>query len=102
MGIEIRATASGPDAAWVELEIKPGNKLKGFSHVELEINDGEKSLVAYARMRDERLASGSIVVRFMANRAYLEKVTLCVVEGPGTDVGYELRLKDFIELEKIR
>jgi hypothetical protein len=102
MGIQIRATAAGPDAAWVELEFKPEGRLKDFSHVELEINDGEKLLVAYAPLREVRLASGSIVVRFMANRAYLEKVTLCVVEGPGTDVGHELRLKDFIEVEKIR
>jgi hypothetical protein len=46
MGIQIRATAAGPDAAWVELEFKPEGRLKDFSHVELEINDGEKLLVA--------------------------------------------------------
>ena len=100
MGIQIRATAAGPDAAWVVLEFKPAGKLKDFSHVELEINDGEKLLVAYAPLREERLASGSIVVRFMANRTYLEKVTLCVVAG--LDAGYNLRVKEFVELEKIR
>ena len=100
MGIHIRATAAGPDAAWVELEFKPEGKLKDFSHVELEINDGEKLLVAYAPLQEKRLPTGSIVVRFMANRTYLEKVTLCVVAG--LDVGYNFRLKEFVELEKIR
>jgi len=100
MGIQIRATAAGPDAAWVQLEFKPTGKLKDFSHVELEINDGEKMLVAYASLWEERLASGSIVVRFMANRIYLERVNLCVVAG--IDAGYEIRLKEFVELERIR
>ena len=102
MGMEIRATPAGPDAAWVELEFKPEGKLKHFRHVEMEINEGDKSLVAYAALRETRSSSGSVVVRFMANRAYLEKMTLTVVVAEPTAIGHMVRLKDFVELEKIR
>jgi hypothetical protein len=102
MGMEIRAKPAGPDAVWVELEFKTEDKLKHFSHVELEIGEGDKLLVSYAALRETRSASGSVVVRFMANRAYLDKITLCVVAGSFADIGYNLRVKDFVELEKVR
>ena len=44
---------SGPEV-WVELELKAEGELKRFSHVELEINEGEKSLLAYARLQEAR------------------------------------------------
>src|SRR5262245_9091552 len=87
MGMQVRASAAGPDAAWVELEFKPEGKLKAFSHVEMEIFEGEKLLIAYAALQEKRSSSGSVVVRFMANRAFLEKVSFCVVAG--LDSGYE-------------
>ena len=31
MGLEIRATPAGPDAAWVEFEFKAEGKLKGYN-----------------------------------------------------------------------
>jgi hypothetical protein len=97
--MEVRTKANGPNEVWVELEFKTEGKLKDFSHVELEIRDGEKFLLGYAPLREKRSSSGSVVVSFMANRAYLDKVTLCVVVGSLADVGYELRLKDFVEQE---
>src|SRR6185369_12965747 len=84
MGIELRAKPSGSDAVWVELEFKAEGKLKGysrenFSRVELRIMEGEKLLVGYAALQERRSGSGSIVVSFMANRAYLDKIVLWVV-----------------------
>jgi hypothetical protein len=103
MGIEIRATPAGPDALWLELEFKPVGKLKSFSHVELEIREGEKSLISYAALSEKRSESGSVVVRFMAARAFLEKITLTVVTGfPSAYSGDEIRLKEFVDLEKLR
>jgi hypothetical protein len=103
MGIELRATAAGPDAAWLELEFKTEGRLKAYSHVELEIREGDKPLVAYAALAETKSQSGSVVVRLMANRAYLEKITLTVVTGfPSNYAGHELHLKDFIDLEKIK
>ena len=103
MGLEVRATASGPNAAWVELELKPEGKLKNFSHVELEIRDGEKMLIAYSAMGEKRTDKGKIVARLMVDRGYLEKVTLVVVTGLPMDYsGSEIHLKDFVELDKLR
>jgi len=103
MGIEVRATPAGPDALWLELEFKPEGKLKDFSHVELEIREGDKPLVAYAALSEKRSSSGSVVVRFMAARAFLGKITLSVVTGfPSAYNGNELRLKDLVDLEKLR
>ena len=102
MGLEIRATAAGPDAVWLELEFKTEGRLKDFNHVELEIREGEKLLVAYAALSEKRSNSGSVFVRFMANRAYLDKITLTVVTGfPSADFGNELRVKDFVDLDKL-
>jgi hypothetical protein len=99
MGLEIRAKGNG-EQVWLELEFKPEGKLKAFSHVELQISDGEKLLLGYARLQETRTSSGSVVVRFLADRAYVEKITFCIVAG--LDAGYELRVKDFIEPEKVR
>lgn len=101
MGLEIRARPAGPDAAWLELEFKPEGKLKHFSHVEIQINDGDKPLVAYAGLRERRTSSSSVVVMFMASRAYLEKITLELVMRDGDDLGYDLRVKEFVDLKKI-
>jgi hypothetical protein len=106
LGMEIRSKASGPNAVWVELEFKTEGELKRFnrennSRVELEIRDGEKLLVGYAALREERPSPGRVVVRFAADRAYLDKITLTVVVGSGQLSGgaYGLRLKDFVDLE---
>ncbi len=103
MGIEVRLTDSGPKDFWVELEFKPEGKLKDYSHVSLEIRDGDKLLVGYAALQEKRTDSGSVVVRFMADRAYLDKITLSIVAGfPTNMTGYELRVKDFVEPGKGR
>ena len=102
MGMEIRAKGNGPNEVWVELEFKTEGKFRHFSQVELAIGEGDKLLVGYAALRQKRSSSGSVVVRFMANRAYLEKITLTVVVGDFGDIGYDLRVKDFVDLGKVR
>ncbi len=103
LGLEIRATANGPKEVWVELEFKPDGKLKDFNHVSLEIRDGDRFLLGYAPLKERQPRSGTVTVGFLANRAYLDKVTLSVVVGQPMDYsGYELRVKDFLEQEKIR
>jgi len=105
MGIELRAKSAGPDAVWLELEFKPEGKLKEFTHVELKMTEGEKSFVFSAALRETRSSSGSVVVTFTASRAYLEKTTLSVVMRDPREAGdhtYELGMKDFVDLEKVR
>jgi hypothetical protein len=104
LGMEIRMKGNGPNEVWVELEFKTEGKFKDFSHVSLEIREGQKLLVGYAPLQEKRSSSGSVVVQFMANRAYLDKITLSVVVGadPTNMTGYELRVKGFVEPEKVR
>ena len=102
LGIEVRSQPSGPRAAWVQLEFKPEGEFKNFRHVSMEIREGEKLLVGYAPLQEKRSSSGNVVVGFMVNRAYLENISLRVVTGmPMNLVGYDLRLKDFVDLEKL-
>jgi len=94
---------NGPNEAWVELEFKAEGELKDFRHVSLEVREGEKLLVGYAPLRERASSSGRVLVGFMANRAYLDKVTLRVVTGhPMNTTGHDLRVKDFVELGKPR
>jgi hypothetical protein len=108
MGVEVRATPAGPEAAWLELEFKTEGKLKGyspdFSHVELEVREGEKSLLSYVALKETHPERGRVRVRLMVSRAYLDKLILTIVVGEGAMVGgaYELRVTEFVDPAKIR
>jgi len=108
LGMEIRAKASGTNAVLLELEFKTEGALKLFSpennsRVELTIKDGEKLLLGDAALREKRSSSGSVVVSFWSNRAYLDKIVLIVfVSGQLPGGAYELRMSDFLEPEKSR
>ena len=102
LGMDLRFKANSTNEVWIELEFKTEGKFKDFSHVELEIRDGEKFLLGWAPLKEKRTSSGSVVVHFMSNRAYLDKITLTVVSGSMGDRGWELRVKDFVEPEKVR
>ena len=103
LGMEIRIKGDGPNEVWVELELTTEGELKDFSHVSLEIRDGEKLLVGHARLQKHPSSSGRVLVGLMANRAYLDKVTFRVVSGRPRDfTGHDLRVKDFVQLEKPR
>jgi len=102
LGIELRAKANGPNEAWIELEFKPEGKLAGFKHVSLEITDGKQFQLGWTPLKDERTSTGSVVVRLMGNRAFLEKVTLRIVRGATEEVGDDLRIKDFVDLKELR
>ena len=104
MGIEVRAQAAGADAVRLELEFKPEGKLKEFTHVELKMT-GEKAFVISAALREKRSSSGSIIVTLTASRAYHEQTTLSVVMHSPREAGdhtYELRMKEFVDLDKVR
>ena len=98
MGVEVRTQPNGPNDVWVEMEFKPEGKLKDFVHVSMEIRDGDKLLVGYAPLKEKRSDNGAVTVHFMADRAFLDKITLRIVAGPPMDrTGFDLRLKDFVE-----
>ncbi len=103
MGLEIRATAAGPDAAWLELEFTVGGKLKDyrseFSHVELEVREGQKVMLGYLALQEKHPKPGQVRVRFMASRDCIDSLVLTIVVGEGAMVGgaYELRVKEFVD-----
>ncbi len=102
LGLDLRFKDSGPDAVWVELEFTPKGQLKEFQHVSLEIADGDKLLLGYTPLKETR-EGGKVTVRFMASRAYVDKITLRIVTGfPSNYSGHDLRLKEFIKPEKTR
>lgn len=101
LGIEIRLKGNGPREAWVQMEFKAEGELKDYRHVSLEIREGDKLLVGYAPLREHPSQSNRVHVGFMANRDFLEKVTLRVVTGRPMDyTGHDLRVRDFVDLKK--
>jgi hypothetical protein len=102
MGMEVRSHAAGPAEVRVELEFKSEGELKTVSEVNLRFNDGGKTVVT-APLREDRSNPGRIVVSFTADRARLDKLTLWVM-CPGSRGGtvFELKVKDFVDLEKLR
>lgn len=102
LGMEIRSNAAGPDGARIELEFETKGELKSFYRVDLLIREGEK-LLLFASLREEQSKPGRVVVGFAGDRATLDKSTLRVVVGaPGNLTGHDIRVKDFVELEKVR
>ena len=102
LGVEVRSkAAAGFSAVQVELEIKTDGKLKGFSRVDLRVGEGEKLVVT--PLQEDRSKPGRVVVRFTAERTRLDKIHLWVMvpeEAGGS--AYDIRVKDFVTLEKGR
>jgi hypothetical protein len=101
LGIELRAKPNGQREAWLELELKPEGELKNFMHVSLEVADGDQFLLGWTPLKDDRQPTGSVIVRVMGNRVFLEKVTLRIVAGATGEVGHDLPVKDFVDFKKL-
>jgi len=104
LGVEVRANAAGPDAIRVELEFDAKGELKDYSRVDLEIHDGGK-LLSSSTLQEEKAKTGHVVVSFAADRSKLDEFTVRVVVGHNavldTLVGYDIRVKDFVDLDKV-
>jgi hypothetical protein len=103
LGIVVRAQPNGANEVWVQMEFKAEGELKDFMHVSLEIRDGEKFLFGWSALEAKRSEKGAIVVGyFLANRAFLDKMTLRIVTGdPLNYSGNDLRLADFVDLKNL-
>jgi len=102
LDMQVRSEPVGPNHVRVELEFKPGGKLKDFSRVDLRIGAGDNPPVT-APLREDRSKPGRVVVSFTADRAQLDKLTLWVmVPASLGGIIYDLRVKDFVELKKDR
>ena len=83
LGLEIRAKSSGPDAVSVELEFELTGEFTNYERVDLEFGDPNKFLVT-SSLKEESAQPGNILVRFVADRANLHKITLCVIARGGS------------------
>jgi hypothetical protein len=102
LGMEIRARAAGGDVVRVELEFPTKGELKEFGRVELEVKEAAK-LVVSARLREDKTGPERVVVRFAVDRTKLDGVTLRVVvsEAALGGSGFEVRVRDFVDLAKL-
>ena len=104
LGVEVRVTAAGPDAIRVEVEFDAKVELKGYSRADLEIHEGGK-LLSSSTLREEESHQGHVVVSFAADRSKLDEFTVRVVVGHNavldTMVGYDIRMKDFVDLGEV-
>lgn len=103
LGLEIRSKPAGPDAVRIELEFAIVGELKDYHRVALELHDGEK-LIATSTLKHEESRPGRVVVSFAVGRASLERVTLKVVTqgGTRTRTGHIIKVKEFVDLQKLR
>jgi hypothetical protein len=103
LGMEVKVTAAGPELVRVALAFKTDGELKAFNRVDLEIRDGEKLIMSSA-LKEEKAGEGQVAVSFAADRGRLDKITLRVVVIPAPrDIrGYEIRVKDFVEVGKVK
>lgn len=103
LGMEIRYNAAGSGPLRVELEFKATGELKNYDRVDLEFaSDG--NWILSSTLKEEGTKPGVILVSFAVDRASLDKITLRVVSRSGGRAmsGFEIRVKDFVELEKGR
>jgi hypothetical protein len=104
MGMEVRLERPGPNQVRVELEFKTDRWLKNFRGVELQIGEGDNSLVT-ASLQPDLSKPGCVVVSFTANRAQVDKARLRLVVPMPEALGgmvYDLRVKDFVDPKKDR
>lgn len=101
LGLVVRSHGAGQAGVKVWLELKSEGELKTFDRVELRIGAGEKPLVS-APLLATHASPGSVAVHFSADPAYLatSTFTIVVTNGLRDMVGYPLKVKDFVKLEK--
>jgi hypothetical protein len=102
--MEVRSAASATDVVTVQMKFATEGQLKDFSGLDLRISDGQKWLVT-APLLAIPSKQGRVVASFTAHRAYLDKITLQVKvslpDRPYAGTLYELRVRDFVDLEEI-
>ncbi len=99
MGLTVRSHKNGEAGIAVTLEFRTMGKLETFQRVELQIGEGKDRIMS-APLLASQPTPGSIVVRFSAYPAYLDKSILTIVvigNNPLGGEGYRIKVKDFIE-----
>ncbi len=97
MGVTLRSRPNGEAGVAVWIEFKAVGGLKNFTHVELRMTSGGKHLVSAPLLATR--TEDKVEAYFSADPDQLAGSTLliAVTDAPRTHVGYEFRVKDFVE-----
>lgn len=103
LGLKVTSNAAGPDAVRVVLEFEAKGELKDYSRVALEMQDEGKLLLS-STLREDKSAPGRVVVSFAADRTRLDQLTMKVVvqHSARGRTGHVIKVKEFVDLEKLR
>ena len=105
-GITMKSRSDGDAGTKVWIEFKKEGFLKDFTYAELQITDAQGKHRVSARLEPVAVVHGQpkdvITLSFSADPAELENCAFFVVAYGSSrgDVGYVLKVKDFIELAK--
>ncbi len=103
MGVTLRSKPNGDAGVAVWLEFKTQGELKNFAHVEVRVMTGGKTM-SHAYLMPSRPTPDSVSAYFSADPAWLATsvLTIVVKNGERDLVGYQFKVKDFVEVEKVR
>ena len=98
MGVTFRSNMAGTNEVHFWLEFKAAGALKDFRHASVEFRDGDR-LRLHAVVQTERTQAGNVLVHFCADREVMPAcaVRLLITHGERTHIGYDFRMKDFIQ-----
>ncbi|PAW83846.1 MAG: hypothetical protein B9S33_12980 [Pedosphaera sp. Tous-C6FEB] len=103
MGVTFRSHPNGEAGVAVWIEFKAERVLKNFTRVELRMTSGGKHLVS-APLHATRKSGDLVEAHFSVDPAQLAGCTLriAVTDSARSHIGYEFRVKDFVEPAKGR
>jgi hypothetical protein len=100
LGIVVQSQAAGPKNVRVELEFEIAGELKDFDRVDLRFGETNGEAVT-AALKEDRSKPGRATVNFSADRKQLDKIRLWIMVPQSLGgVAYDVRMRDFVEVEK--
>ena len=102
IGVTIRSHPNGEAGLKVWVEFKTEGVLKNFDRVEFEMRAGGKPVVS-APLLASRPAVNTVSAYFSADAHYLATsvLTIVVQDGERNRVGYQFKVKEFVDLRKV-
>jgi hypothetical protein len=107
LGISMKRRANGDAGVMVWLEFKKQGFLENFTFAELQIRDAKGKHLVSARLQPHPVVSGQpaelVSVAFSAEPTQLEHCAFMIVAYGSSrgDVGYLLKVKDFLDLKEV-
>ena len=105
LGITMKHRTNGDAGVMVWLEFKKEGFLEAFTYVELQVTDAKGKHLVSARLQPHPVVYGQpkeiVSVAFSADPAQLENCAFMIVAYGSSrgDVGYVLKVKDFLDLK---